>query len=446
MTSPLVVERVWQPNPRQSLVLDFLADSPEGSTNLLGFGGAAGGAKTNLLAALARKISLACPGARTLIGRQDFVDLRTTTLNEFDLTCPPEIVSKRYDSAPVFRDIRLPSWPDGTYSRVYFRSLDDWQSLLSEEYGYVLIDEAQEVSLAAVMGLLTRLRHRPEKTWGLVACFNPFPGWCTNWFIKRKGLPLKLHDDPNVRVHFVRSLMSDNPHLRAGYKEMLDATLDPYMHAVMVEGKDDVVPNAVYPQLDVEKHLIPRPVHLRQVGGAIGVDWGEKHNSAVLAVSRMDDGTYWVRECWAAPGGDPAKIEDVSRGLKVRYGIRRGRTDPLQDVLAHNLGFSVADKGQETRKKRISNVTKLLNADALFFDLGGAGVPEAFEEAQLYRWEETESETKSEWVIVRKNEDRVAALEYAIEEMSQPSLTFGRQATDSPQQRQAVGPKGWRRV
>jgi len=128
--------------------------------------------------------------------------------------------------------------PDVPYSRIYFRALEHWQSILSEQYGWVIIDEAQEVSELAVLGLLTRLRHQPEKKWGLLATFNPFPSWCVDWFM-RQDFSEAAQDamaTANVQVHFVVSRIDDNPHLRAGYKQMLEATLDPYMRAVMVDG------------------------------------------------------------------------------------------------------------------------------------------------------------------------------------------------------------------
>lgn len=172
------------------------------------------------------------------MGRLDFTDLRTTTMQEFDSSLPPGLDVKFHNSPPHYRDLRLR--PDDPYSRVYFRSLENWQSILSDSYGWVLIDEAQEVSEAAVLGLLTRLRHLPERKWGLLATFNPFPGWCTDWFMRDNFSEESkvLFDRAQVGLHFVASKIADNPHLRSGYKAMMEATLasDPYMRAIMVDG------------------------------------------------------------------------------------------------------------------------------------------------------------------------------------------------------------------
>lgn len=168
----------------------------------------------------------------------DFTDLKSTTQQEFDKSIPPGIEVLYHNSPPVYRDLRVS--PELPYSRVYFRSLENWQSILSDAYGWVLIDEAQEVNEAAVLGLLTRLRHTPEKKWGLVATFNPFPGWCVDWFMRDNfsAEAKAAFASANVNINFIASKIADNPHLRAGYKAMMEATLasDPYMKAIMVDG------------------------------------------------------------------------------------------------------------------------------------------------------------------------------------------------------------------
>jgi len=226
----------WVATERQTEVLRLISEAPAGSTTIIGYGGAAGGAKTNLDANVALEFALQCPGSQILVGRQDFVDLKTTTLAEFDRAIPPGLDVVYYNSPPVYRDVRLSS--DVPYSRVYFRSLEHWQSILSEAYGWVIIDEAQEVAEQAILGLLTRLRHLPEKKWGIIATFNPFPSWCVDWFMRQdfSDEAKQLMAEANVSVHFVVSKIEDNPHLRPGYKQMMEATLDPYMKAVMVDG------------------------------------------------------------------------------------------------------------------------------------------------------------------------------------------------------------------
>jgi hypothetical protein len=123
----------------------------------------------------------------------------------------------------------------------------------------------------------------------------------------------------------------------------------------------------------------------------------------------------WVRECWAESGGNLQAIEDACRAHRVRFGVRRGVVDPIQEVLGQRLSFRVAKSGAGSRKGRIQMVTKLLDSDALRFDRYGAGVQELYDEAVMYRYEVRTTDTLVKDVVVRKDDDRVAAFEYAIE-------------------------------
>lgn len=225
----------YEAQERQAEVLGLIAEAPEGSTTFIGYGGAAGGAKTNLIANLALEIALQCPGSHTLVGREDLVDLKETTLAEFDAAIPPGLEVRKYDSAPIYRDIRADSTKP--FSRVWFKHLKDDPG--STQYGWVLIDEGSEVALQRALYLITRLRHLPEKKWGMVIGFNPFPGWCVDWFMRGQTPDLSKVTNTRIDFHFVRSRMEDNKHLRAGYKELQEATLDPYLRAVMVDGDPD---------------------------------------------------------------------------------------------------------------------------------------------------------------------------------------------------------------
>ena len=100
---------------------------------------------------------------------------------------------------------------------------------------------------------------------------------------------------------------------------------------------------------------------------------------------------------------------------RTKYGIRAGVTDPIQEWAAQDLGWKPAKSGAGSRKGRIERVRGLLDTDALRFDVYGPGVQELWDEMQMYRYEVRETDTIIEDVVVRKDDDRVAALEYAVE-------------------------------
>lgn len=146
----------WTYTERQLSVKALIEAAPDGATIIIGYGGAVGGGKTFLEAGLATEIALDIPGSETLVGRQDFVDLKDTTLRQFDRMTLAMPHRHKYDSSPTFRELRRSA--DKAWGRVTFRGLDDWESLMSTEYGTVIVDEGHEVPLDAILGLLSRLR------------------------------------------------------------------------------------------------------------------------------------------------------------------------------------------------------------------------------------------------------------------------------------------------
>src|SRR5262249_14687024 len=90
--------------------------------------------------------------------------------------------------------------------------------------------------------------------------------------------------------------------------------------------------NAIYDKFDQSKVFVPLPERIRWEDGAIGVDWGKVHNSAVVVVQQDSTGYYWVRETWAEPTKDVGVLKQAAYNRKQRYRITKGETDPLQDV------------------------------------------------------------------------------------------------------------------
>ncbi len=269
----------FTPTPTQDQVWAAIEQADPGSTTIIGFGGAVGGGKTRALAELAIDLALDHPGNRILVGRKDLVDLRTTTLEEFDACCPKALIVRRAESPIIVREIRDPKWPSGVVSRIFFRELKDWIGLGSEQYGAVLLEEAGEIAEGAAKMLVTRLRHPAASKYVLVAASNPWPGWFERWFIDRK-LPEDLLNAVNATVHFIPSKIEDNPHLPPNYGTMLRAFFagDDDWLARMVEGRFDSFEGQVYRELG--PHLLwegPLPPFQRLVGG---LDFGGANERA----------------------------------------------------------------------------------------------------------------------------------------------------------------------
>jgi len=310
-------------------------------------------------------------------------------------------------------------YPNG--SKITLGGMDDPEKVKSTEYDVIYWNEATEGTEEEWMSLLPLLRHMGPDGEAIIE-HRRLIGDCNpahdkHWLIKR-------HREGLLR--WIKTTIRDNPLYANG-----DGTLTPegeeYLNVTLgnltgtkrqqwIDGLWIGMENAIYSQLERAKQVQPLPVAFLPGGGAIGVDYGDIHPSAVVAIQRDNgSGAYWVRECWA--GHDETDLKVAVRSMRVRYRINRGRADPNQAFLAHTLGFNVAKRGNNTRKERIDHVAALMNANALYFDLNGAGVEELFDEMLTYRWEKRETATVEELVPVRIDDDRVAALEYAIEEL-----------------------------
>lgn len=352
-----VIAAQFTPTATQSRVWDTVAASEIGSMSLIGYGGALGGGKTRTAVELAIDLALEFPGNRILIGRKDFADLRTTTMEEFYRACPREIIHKRNDSEH-WCTIRLPDWPEGVQSAIQFRELKDYQGIGSEEYGAVIIDEAGEVPLQSAMMLVGRLRWTRTTTpikYVFFAGSNPYPGWFEDWFVTRE-LPEDVLKAAGGKVTFIPSRIADNPYLPDNYESLLRAVyMDDDWLSRMVEGRFDSFTGQVYRELSTRQEWMgPMPTFSALVGG---LDFGgakeSAHKTAGVAAGITANGNVGigannlVRFAHFEHSG-PTVHEDLwtwMRQVEVQHGRRiRWRADKTQSwgiSLAQGAGFTV---------------------------------------------------------------------------------------------------------
>lgn len=438
-----VVDHRWQPNAKQLEVLQEIAMLPEDEYLLLGYGGAAGGAKTNLIANLAWAILLSCPGSRLLVGRNELVHLRTTTLEEFDKWQPAGAQVKRVSSPVLRRDVRLPGWPPGVWSTVFFQAVKDAKGHIgSEEYSWVLLDEAHDIADQDIRYLFTRLRHRPEKKYGMIVCFNPFPCAAVDWFIE--GQIQEFIDEMTelmglseavVHSRFIQSFIRDNPHLPRNYEAMQFATLDPYLRAVMLEGRAEAVPNAVYEILyDPEVQKLFKVTDREEVRwahhllGMTGWDWGTSaaHKAAGCLLSLDNHGVIWVLDAWESALGSSHELAQIAEGWKAEWGYDPdkanrhdkmrfkigARYDASQGSLDDDLSeiFPDTEKGTRDVEGRIRAGRGLMWSRNIRFNWRSPGVQKLWRYLQLYHRDDNSE-------IVEEKDDMVDAFHYAMYEL-----------------------------
>lgn len=300
-------------------------------------------------------------------------------------------------------------------SRIVVGGMDQASKVLGSEYDEIYANEVIEFSVEDIETLLSRLSH------GLLPdpCFlsDCNPTYDRHWVLQRAL---------SGQMKRIKTTLKDNP---AFYDDQGEPTARglAYLQSIsgltgtryqrLVLGEWVGMENAIYGDLlDAEKQLLELTDRTYWTGrGAGGMDYGRIHLSAVCAVTEDSEGYLWVRECWAEPGGGKEQIKEAVRSQRLRFKVTRGVTDPIQEWAAQELGWTPAKSGAGSRKGRIERVRSLLEADVLRFDRYGEGISELWDELNMYRYEVRETDTVIEDVVVRKDDDRVAALEYAIE-------------------------------
>jgi len=241
------------PFPRQLEVARIIQRAIRGTRTLIGYGGSMGGGKSSLIAMLAVQYALTNPGANIVIARHDIVSLRPTTMARFYEYCPThledgtKIMFNRDDNNKNMCKLRLPGWPPGVFSTVYFRGLSDPRFFYSIELTAIFIDEGAQIPERNVLIALTRLRQRlPDGTlpkWLFLVATNPGASWFDDWFLDPdagKMKALKEYSEENGvdigSVSFVFSGPSDNPYTDDKYMDFMSAVLPDEMREMYVEG------------------------------------------------------------------------------------------------------------------------------------------------------------------------------------------------------------------
>ena len=224
------------PTRRQSQAWKNLTDD---KTNIVLFGGSAGGGKSWLGCLWITTLCLNYKGIRCLIGRSVLTQLKLTTLNTlFDLLGTMDMKSGEHfnfngqsnvltfynGSEIIFKDL------------AYNPSDPNYDSLGSLEITAAFIDEAAQITSLAFSIVKSRIRYKLNEynliPKVLMTC-NP----SNNWIKKDFYIPF-IQDRLQDNQVFIPSLPMDNPHLPSSYIEMLKE-LPPQQRKRLLEGDWD---------------------------------------------------------------------------------------------------------------------------------------------------------------------------------------------------------------
>lgn len=211
------------------------------------FGGAKRGGKSVAICQKVIALSMAFPGNRGILIRQNLTDLKDSTLVTFFQVCPKEIIARHHLGD------RMITFTNGSY--FIYRGVgdeDELEKVKGIDLGWLAVDEPSEIELATYLMLLAQMNwklpdgKRPAYM-ALLAC-NPEPGWVKERFIDPDHLP------PD-RI-FITSLAKDNPGLPTDYIAYLLANFPKEWVEKYVNGSWEISEGMVYKEWDRDIHVI----------------------------------------------------------------------------------------------------------------------------------------------------------------------------------------------
>ncbi len=191
-------------------------------TNIITYGGSAGGGKSYLGCLWISSMCLQYPGIRTLIGRTVLQQLKLTTLNtlfevlqlmglksgeHYVYNGQSNVITFQNKSEIILKDL------------AYQPSDPNYDSLGGIEVSAIFIDEAAQVSHLCFSILKSRIRYKLNQ-YNLIpkVLLTCNPG--QNWIKKEFYIPF-IQETLEPNKAFVPALPMDNPHLPPSYIEML---------------------------------------------------------------------------------------------------------------------------------------------------------------------------------------------------------------------------------
>jgi hypothetical protein len=221
------------------------------------YGGAKRGGKSVAGGMKLILLSVLFPGNRLGMFRKEFTDLLDTTLKEFWMTCPPELLDRTYGNGTGHnkgeRTIRLKTIDPNVPSEIIYRGLGDetdFEKAKSLTLGGFFIDEPTEIPFKVYQQLRAQLTwmlpNRTRPPYMAMLGTNPEPGWVKERFVDQK-LP---------GCEFIPALPRDNPHLPPGWEGELRASYDQEWVDKYLDGSWEVTEGMVFTELDARVHDI----------------------------------------------------------------------------------------------------------------------------------------------------------------------------------------------
>lgn len=402
--------------------------------------GMAGTGKTRTVLELINALCHRYPGVRVLIARKVAATLATSCLVTFETK-----VLQPQDGVRFFGGSHheAASYKYSNGSRVVVGGMDSAEKVLSSEYDLIYVNEVTDCGIEDWETLLGRLRGHVLPNPRIIGDCNPTYG--THWVNRRaeagmmRRIVTRIEDNPEYYT-------ASGQLTEAGerYLSLLDRMSGSRYRRYRL-GEWAGVENAVYETFDRSMQVVDLEPGLIWRDSAFGADYGRVHKAAGVALTRDQYGRIWVREAWGRPdltNGDTTASQIAS--MVRRYALKRGATDPTTDtfigVLKHH-SVHRTKLAEGDRQHRINLTERYMRvftggavpslrdememrwplpevgrADSygLLLVKGGPGIEELADEIEAYHYAHLETPTADRMIVVRKDDDLVAALENGI--------------------------------
>jgi hypothetical protein len=320
----------WRPQPKQAEFLRACGYEAgqfgKPVADVIGYGGAAGGGKSDALLALACALCILVPGARVGIFRRRLSDMAGAG----------GLIQRSHEmlaGVPFARfNTQRAEWRIGQ-SRLHFcycESESDVYRYQGWQFDALLIDEATHFSERQVSYLMSRARLNVRALEKPVIAMASNPGNIGHsWFerIFKPMLPQSVRHaqwegaTQTFTTFFVPARLPDNAILCArdpSYRDRLES-LDEVLRLQLLDGRWDVFEGVAFPH---QPHVVSAaPDGVEWAVWAIGMDWGYAKPFAAVLVAKLPDGRYYVAQEVYEAGLTPA--EQAQRVLAMRAGVER---------------------------------------------------------------------------------------------------------------------------
>lgn len=335
----------WRPQAKQAEFLRAcgLGDGSISAplADVVGYGGAAGGGKSDALLALASALAVLVPGVRVGIFRRRLSDMAGAG----------GLIQRSHELLAGVPEARFNTqraeWRVGK-SRIHFcycEQENDVYRYQGWQFDCLLFDEATHFTERQVSYLTSRARLNVASLQKPVVAMASNPGNVGHgWFerIFRPMLPSEVRmaqwegATQVFSTFFVPARLADNAILcqrDPGYQARLES-LDEVLRLQLLEGRWDVFEGVAFPHQPVVVSSAPDGIQWAR--WAIGIDWGYSKPFSAVLVAKLPDGRFYVAQERYEAGLTPA--EQAQRVFSLRAGVER-----LHSIAADASTFAKVD-------------------------------------------------------------------------------------------------------